>query len=340
MLGFGRRRGSRGRGFLNLPQETGFSRLPGEGEMGIFNAAQGDMSTRGGGKFYASYSGGRSISTLGPTGGPMTTSRADYGHVLEARRQAKLASTDPGLSTRGRVNAPGRGSRGPVRGGLETRGVRPEPGSRSAGRPIKTRSQGNRGLGLETRGTRPAAGTRSAAYDIRTRKPVDPSKYKPPKHLNLSMDINTRKPVMNATGGPKIGSYLDGVSYDIGTRKPIFNAKPPDARTIVLASKEQMAANRAKRFQEATARMKAQTDGRIQNLPKGRTPIAPAPGSPLKGGDNATGIFRKAIKYAKEMPTGRKALLAGAGAIGLGVLLGNRRERGTSSGAQQGRYGY
>ena len=63
------------------------------------------------------------------------TSFSNYGPVLEARRQARLAAQDPGLSTRGRVGSPGRGAR-PVGGGLEGRGTRAMPGSRMAPGPM------------------------------------------------------------------------------------------------------------------------------------------------------------------------------------------------------------
>ena len=69
----------------------------------------------------------------GPAGG--RTSMSNYGPVLEARRQARLAAQDPGLSTRGRAGAPGRGAR-PVGGGLEGRGTRAMPGSRMAPGPM------------------------------------------------------------------------------------------------------------------------------------------------------------------------------------------------------------
>jgi len=60
---------------------------------------------------------------------------SNYGPVLEARRQAKLAAADPGLSTRGTRGAPGRGAR-PVGGGLEGRGSRAMPGTRMAPGPM------------------------------------------------------------------------------------------------------------------------------------------------------------------------------------------------------------
>lgn len=60
---------------------------------------------------------------------------ARMSRTLEARRQAKLSAADPGLSTRGRVGAPGRGAR-PVSGGLEGRGVTPAAGSRTAPGPM------------------------------------------------------------------------------------------------------------------------------------------------------------------------------------------------------------
>jgi len=69
----------------------------------------------------------------GPAGG--RTSFSNYGPVLEARRQAKLAAADPGLSTRGTRGAPGRGAR-PVGGGLEGRGSRAMSGTRMAPGPM------------------------------------------------------------------------------------------------------------------------------------------------------------------------------------------------------------
>ena len=119
------------------------------------------------------------VRSMGGTAMPgrVTASRADYGGVMEARRQAKLASTDPGLSTRGRVRTtaatrgagletrgarpmPGSRVMGPSTGGLETRGVRPMPGTRAGGRPIPAG-------GLENRGTRPMPGTRLRRDNVR-----------------------------------------------------------------------------------------------------------------------------------------------------------------------------
>jgi hypothetical protein len=60
---------------------------------------------------------------------------ARMSQTLEARRQAKLTSADPGLSTRGRVGSPGRGGR-PVGGGLEGRGTRAATGTRMAPGPM------------------------------------------------------------------------------------------------------------------------------------------------------------------------------------------------------------
>jgi hypothetical protein len=71
--------------------------------------------------------------------------------VVEARRQAKLMSTDPGLSGRGITPTPGSRLRPMQPTGLEGRGVRPAPGSRL--RPIQP-------TGLEGRGVRPAPGSR------------------------------------------------------------------------------------------------------------------------------------------------------------------------------------
>lgn len=73
-------------------------------------------------------------------------------------------------------------------------------------------------------------------------------------------------------------------------------------------------------------------------------PAAAATVAPNPAG-KASGIMaslRKSAmyKYYKDAPKSKKAMMVGAGAIGMGALLGNRRNRGTSSGAQQGRYGY
>lgn len=104
--------------------------------------------------------------------GRVIASRSDYSGVLEARRSARLAAADPGLSTRGRMGAPGRGAR-PVSGGLEGRGTaaagrrRPMSGPRGGtqrgleGRGVRP-AAGSRRVGLETRGVRPAPGTRTA----------------------------------------------------------------------------------------------------------------------------------------------------------------------------------
>lgn len=88
--------------------------------LGQFNSAFGKTEYKG----------------LGGSSGRLgQTSFSNYGPVLEARRQSRLAAQDPGLSTRGRVGAPGRGAR-PVGGGLEGRGTRAMPGSRMAPGPM------------------------------------------------------------------------------------------------------------------------------------------------------------------------------------------------------------
>jgi hypothetical protein len=120
-------------------------------------------------------------------------------------------------------------------------------------------------------------------------------------------------------------------------------AASQQARAAAAKQRDAVAGSRS-----VIAQMRANSKASVTPVGVGgkRTPVAPVPGAgsgaPPAGalGDKQTNIVRKAIKGFKDMPRGRKALLAGAGAIGLGVLLGNRRERGTSSGAQQGRYGY
>jgi len=99
------------------------------GSHGGDNAALGQYSNSA---FGTGMRNGNGIKS-GPAGG--RTSMSNYGPVLEARRQAKLAAADPGLSTRGTRGAPGRGAR-PVGGGLEGRGSRAMPGTRMAPGPM------------------------------------------------------------------------------------------------------------------------------------------------------------------------------------------------------------
>lgn len=120
MLNFGRKRNQ------NMGA-AGLSRMPGEGDMGLFNVA--DSSEMPGTRSQVGGSGrpSRVMTSGGVRQGPQSTvikNEAHTSRVLSARRQNKLNAADPGLSTRGRPTQPG----------LEGRGNRPSAGTRSQGR--------------------------------------------------------------------------------------------------------------------------------------------------------------------------------------------------------------
>jgi len=134
-IGYGKRRGSAG-GYLGIGgNRPGFSRMVGEGDEGLFNVV--DRSELPGTRAQVGGTGrpGRqmtSTSVASRNAGPRGVTMRNEAHidkVLSTRRANKLAAADPGLSNRGRINAPGRAAR-PVTGGLEGRGVRPESGTR------------------------------------------------------------------------------------------------------------------------------------------------------------------------------------------------------------------
>jgi hypothetical protein len=132
----GGRASSSAQGYLRLPYVG--SRLPGEGEMSMFNT-----------NLTSPTAGNRTVSHLGLGGGGnygaggRYSYQGDYGAVLDARRKAKLAAADPGLSTRGRY----RTSAATMGSGLETRGARPSPGTRSVGAGGAVYGPGRRELG-------------------------------------------------------------------------------------------------------------------------------------------------------------------------------------------------
>jgi hypothetical protein len=193
------------------------------------------------------------FTTAPPLGTPLPgrglASRADYGNVLEARRQAKLASSDPGLSTRGRVRttAATRGA------GLETRGVRPTPGSRVMGPSTRT---------LETRGARPMPGTRVRGASTRTLetrgvRPAPGSRmmgptrsapvYGPPKPGPMSP--------LPQYGPPKPGPMSPLRQY--GPPKPGPTSpfpRPTASGTGKTASRNVSAANQPRRFKDMNPR--------------------------------------------------------------------------------------
>lgn len=152
----------RGRGYLGIGQRSPYSRMVGEGSEAGFNVVSSAELPGSRAQVGGTGLGGRQMTStaVNPRSmGPQSVTMRNESHinrVLEARRQAKLSASDPGLSTRGRVNAPGRAAR-PVTGGLEGRGVAPASGTRARpGRgPI-----GGTGRGLEGRGVRPAPGSR------------------------------------------------------------------------------------------------------------------------------------------------------------------------------------
>lgn len=342
---FGRGRKS-GSGFLNLPY-TG-SRLPGEGEMGGFNSAFS----------------GRTMSSLGTSSGPMTTSLGgDYGPVLAARRQAKLAAADPGLSTRGRVNAPGRATR-PVTGGLETRGVRPAAGTRSTGRSAKV--SGMYGPPRPKLPSGPMYGPPSPMLGPGRREMVGANVR---ANVAASEAVRRERTIRaNVAASRSARGGMTGRQAALA-RAPMYGPPSPmlgPGRPEMIAAnvRANVARSQAARggrsgavtaaLRGATAEQRAGAQSILDNMRarasipstpvsvRPRTPVVSAPGSPPSPPDPGSKGIRKALDgaldYAKKKP-GRTALIAGAGAIGLGALLGGREKRGTSSGSQ-GMYRY
>jgi hypothetical protein len=279
---FGRGRG-RGTGYLGMPH-NGMGRMQGEGIDAAFNT-----------NLTSPASGNRVMSTLGPMGGPAggRTSMANYGPVLEARRQARLGAMDAGLSTRGVRNAPGRGAR-PVTGGLETRGVRPAAGTRMAP-PRRSISS------LERRGARPGPGTRMApAYNIGSRKPV------------------AGRMGMSEAGRARINANLTQTRFAAGRSSAAGN----------MASINKNMANYGKRTPIQSANMAA-INKNLKNFGKGAAEV----GEETINKSAQLAAKTNTAKFLEHMKT-PKGLLIGAGIIGMGAYLGNRRNRGTSSGAQ------
>jgi hypothetical protein len=300
---FGRGRG-RGTGYLGMPH-NGMGRMQGEGIDAAFNT-----------NLTSPASGNRVMSTLGPMGGPAggRTSMANYGPVLEARRQARLGAMDAGLSTRGVRNAPGRGAR-PVTGGLETRGVRPAAGTRMAP-PRRSISS------LERRGARPGPGTRMApAYNIGSRKPVAGRMGMSEAgraRINANL-TQTRFAAGRSSAAGNMASINKNMA-NYGKRTPIQSAN--------MAAINKNMANYGKRTPIQSANMAA-INKNLKNFGKGAAEV----GEETINKSAQLAAKTNTAKFLEHMKT-PKGLLIGAGIIGMGAYLGNRRNRGTSSGAQ------
>lgn len=316
---FGRGRKS-GSGFLNLPHQG--SRLPGEGEMGFNTMFPG-----------------RTMSTLSVGSGPMTTSMGgDYGPVLAARRQAKLAAADPGLSTRGRVNAPGRATR-PVTGGLETRGVRPTAGSRSVGRPVKTRAP-------RTPVRAPAAAVSGGptGYAGLYTAPMGGAGSMSPVNIPTvsagTGSARAARPTPTRTPGRKFNRMereaQARAAYDRAAgQRPVPVTMGPTRRSPFAGKQATVArsaqAAKANAVEEAVSISGIKRNGRIQPLGKKMDDV-------VKETTQKAGRLDNLLNIAKRNK-GKTALAVGAGVIGMGALLGGREKRGTSSGSQ-GMYRY
>jgi len=271
---------------------------------------------------------GTQTSTLGGlegSRGRVLASTADYGGVLDARRQARLAAADPGLSTRGRVGAPGRGAR-PVGGGLEGRGVRPSSGARMRPEPMPMYGPGRGELARIKRGqnaqrrtilgnldanrARSGSGAGISRMEALAGKRMEQHGAASLRRQNVLANIERSK--AGRTGGYRLAN-----SPMLGPGRAEFNVAM------------------GQRVRENIERSKAGRTGGYRKA--SRVPI----GSAASGSsDAASKIATQAITEDKgrnvsKFLKGRNGmLLAGAGAIGLGAYLGGRERRGTSSGAR------
>jgi hypothetical protein len=224
--------------------------------------------------------------------------------VLQARRQNKINAAGPGLSDRGVRNAPGRGAR-PVTGGLERKGVRPAPGTRSAGRPAKVRGGtlgGNTrsGMGMGIPGGAPTGGGMPAQYGRGYASGFG----------DMGMGIPSNTPTgggLPAQYGRKYGGSFGDMGMGIPRNAPTGGGLPSQY-------------------------------GRIAKDIPGGTPVHIRPrGAPAGGG----GTVRAAQELNEDVIKGlgkkgkllsNRGLLIGAGAAVIAGLAMNRRGDGTSSG--------
>lgn len=267
-----------------------------------------------------------------PAGG--RTSFANYGPVLEARRQQKLASTDPGLSGRGRVGAPGRAGRA-VTGGLEGRGVRPTAGSRLRPGPMYGPGRGelaavNRGRAaqrsaiygnLDANRARAGSGAGISRMEQLAGKRMEQHGQSALRRQHVLRNIEASR--AGRTGGFKAAL---GPTYGPG-RKELGDI----IRERVKGNIAKSSAGRDARMGARAVRDSMRNTTRVQVRP--RTPV----GSTAKVvGDTSSKVVDDASRMGKSLMGAVKKhpILAGAGIIGLGAYLGGREKRGTSSGAR------
>ena len=252
------------------------------------------------------------FTTAPPMGTPLPgrglASRADYGNVLEARRQAKLASSDPGLSTRGRVRttAATRGA------GLEGRGVAPMPGSRVMGPSTRT---------LETRGVRPMPGTRvrgasTGGLETRGVRPAPGSR-------------------MMGPSGPAGGS-LRNVRQNVNNSQQVRVARQQAAARNARRQKERIIGNIEESKAGNTGGFRRSGVGRPgPTASRGPTVAQPTvtSGTGATAGKSVSAGNQPRSFRNMDPKTRRMLMIGGAAAVGV-TAASNRRGQGTSSGRQ------
>ena len=295
------------------------------GSHGGDNAALGQYSNSA---FGTGMRNGNGIKS-GPAGG--RTSMSNYGPVLEARRQSKLAAADPGLSTRGTRGAPGRGAR-PVGGGLEGRGSRAMPGSRMAPGPMHgpgraelagvnrgRAAQRSRILGnLDANRARAGSGTGASRADSLAGKRMEQLAGQRQRVMgNIEASRSGR------TGGFKQGMSMTGMHG-------------PGRAEYIRANVATSGAGRAERARVAAQRAGSQSViDRMRNTT--HTPVSVTPRRPLaaaaeNSGSGAARGGNMMQKFSK-MSRGSKIGIGLGLAVAAGVAS-NKRGDGASSGRQ------
>lgn len=248
--------------------------------------------------------------------------------VMRARRARGMdlgGPSDPGLSTRGRVGAPGRGAR-PVTGGIEGRGTtasgrrKPMPGPR-----------GGTGRGLEGRGVRPEPGSRMLPRPAAP-KPRGVRPFPTPGHGGR---MGIPAPISSGMNAPVVPAMAPNPSLigQLGQLQGGYAGVVGDSVRAVQA--ETRTAQRPMR-QRALNNARAQAGARLggsQNRPVagGVGPTAgPGPTTP---GPRRTGPVDGALDAGRKLPKRGRGLLIGAGAaVVAGLAYSGRRGEGSSGG--------
>lgn len=246
--------------------------------------------------------------------------------VMRARRAKGMdlgGPSDPGLSGRGRVGAPGRGAR-PATRGLEGRGAsaagrrRPMPGPR-----------GGTGRGLEVRGARPAPGTRMAPGPM----------YGPGRGEMIQAQRSARERIMANIEASRAGNRASNFRNAQG----FIGVHGPTRKDLVKMRIADSAAGRTGGFKRsgvgAVPRSGAGSAGAVS------TAADVAEGAMHGPGRAELEAIKRAGKTNTKQPImkgmkNKKALLIGAGAAVIGGLAYSGRRGEGSSGGRTSQYRY